>query len=59
MVEENKSNVYQKAVTEGKSEVKAMTEREAAANKNWKKRRATPSKVPGIPSISSILTRGG
>lgn len=49
---------YQKAETEGKSLVEAMTEREAAAKKNWKKRSVRPSNVAGIPCISSILTRG-
>ena len=49
---------YQKAETEGKSLVEAMTERETAAKKNWKKRSASPSNVAGITCISSILTRG-
>lgn len=51
---------YLKAVTEGKSEVVAMTVRETTVKMNWQRRRASPVGVPGMPCTSFILTlRGG
>lgn len=50
--------IYQKAVTEGKSAVVAMTESATAANKNWDTRNSRPPTVPGMPWRSIILTRG-
>lgn len=40
---------YQKAETDGKSVVVAMTHREMRANANWKRRRKRPPAVPGMP----------
>ena len=39
-------------MTEGKSEVEAMTERERRAKENWRKRRMKPPRVPGMPWVS-------
>lgn len=49
---------YQKAVTEGKSLVVAMTTSAAAANTNWLMRKVSPPGVPGMPCKSFILTLG-
>ena len=57
-VQLRKNEIYQKAVTEGKSLVVAMTTSAAAAKRNWKNRKASPPRVPGIPSMSFILTMG-
>lgn len=50
--------VYLNAETEGKSLEAAMTANAATANPNWKQRRARPPRVPGMPSMSFILTIG-
>lgn len=50
---------YQKAVTEGKSRVVAITHRDTAANANWKTRNTRPPRVPGMPWISFIRALGG
>lgn len=49
---------YRKAVTEGKSEVEDMTERETRAKENWRKRRRKPPRVPGMPWKSLRVCRG-
>lgn len=46
------------AETEGKSREAAMTAKAATANPNWMQRRARPPRVPGMPSMSFILTMG-
>lgn len=49
---------YQKAVTEGKSLVVAMTHSDTAANANWKNRNTRPPRVPGMPWMSFIRALG-
>lgn len=49
---------YRKAVTEGKSEVEDMTERETRAKENWRKRRRKLPRVPGMPWKSLRVCRG-
>ncbi|CAI9098020.1 OLC1v1034569C1 [Oldenlandia corymbosa var. corymbosa] len=48
-----------KAVTEGKSEVVAMTHRDMRAKTNWKRRRKSPHGVPSAPRQSFILVAAG
>lgn len=43
----------------GKSVVVSITQREIRAKRNWQRRRARPTAVPGMPGISFILTLGG
>lgn len=49
-------NIYRKAVTDGKSEVVAMTARETRAKANWTERKARLVGVPGMPWISFMRT---
>lgn len=54
-----KKQIYQKAVTEVKSLVETMMQRDASANANWQNRNARPPLVPGMPWRSFILTLWG
>jgi len=45
-------------VTEGKSDVVAMTERETTAKENWRKRKRKPPRVPGMPWVSFKVCLG-
>lgn len=45
-------------MTEGKSEVVAMTERETRAKENWAKRKRKPPRVPGMPCVSFRVCLG-
>ena len=49
---------HQKAVTEEKSEMVTITQRETTAERNWKRRRTRPPGVPAMPWTSFILTLG-
>lgn len=49
---------YQKAVTDGKSLVVAMTHSATAAKANWKNLNTRPPRVPGMPWMSFILALG-